>query len=114
MAYDDITIKYHGFHPSPEAKDYMESIIQEIRDEAPYGSHVKATISRKDHNFKGIIQINSFAGPFFTVASGDGLKDIAPRLLQQMRRRLDKWKSKRFEQETLKQVYEEYSNSSVA
>lgn len=114
MSYNDVQIKYNGLHPSDATQNYIESLLEEIHRESPYGSQVKATFSAKDHVVKGMVQVNSHAGPFFTVASGDDLKEVTYKLLQQIRRRLSKSKAKRFERESLKHMQERTSDSNVA
>lgn len=121
MKFGDIRVRYHGFHPSDYTKSFLDSILQEIYDESPDGSNLRASFSRHKEVLKGIVQVNSPAGPFFASATGKGLHEVAQRLLQQMRRRLDKWKSKRFQHQSLKsfstdtiEFQEEGHDSSVA
>ena len=104
MKFGDIRVRYYGFHPSEYTKSILDSILQEIYDESPDGSNLRASFSRHKEVLKGVIQINSPAGPFFASATGKGLHDVAHRLLQQMRRRLEKWKSKRFKHQSLKSL----------
>jgi len=122
MKIGDIRIRYHGFHPSEYMKSHLDSIMQEIYDESPDGCSLRASFSRHKDILKGIIQVTSPAGHFFASATGKGLHEVANRLLLQMRRRLDKWKSKRFSHESLKHLFtpiaddfqEEENDSSVA
>jgi len=121
MKIGDIRIRYHGFHPSDYSKSLMDSIMQEIYDESPDGSCLKASFTRNKEILRGVVQVNSPAGPFFASASGAHVNEVAHRLLTQMRRRLDKWKSKRFRHERIKDLFtpmtdiqEEGYDSSVA
>ena len=95
MAFSSLLIQYHGFHPSQFTQSYLSSMMEELHEESPYGSTLRATFSRKNKVIKGVVQITSAAGPFFAVASGTGLKEVSKKLTLQMRRRLEKWKSKR-------------------
>jgi ribosome-associated translation inhibitor RaiA len=122
MKIGDIRVRYHGLHPSEYTKSHLDSAMQEIYDESPDGSSLQASFSKHKDVLKGIVQISSPAGHFFASATGPNLHDVANRLLAQMRRRLNKWKSKRFSSESLKHLFtpvtgdfqEEGNDSSVA
>lgn len=100
----DINVKYEGCHFSKSTQIYLSAILEKIFEESPYGSVLRATFSRKGKELKGTIQINSSAGPFFAVASGTGLKIVSKKLVEQMRRHLNKWKSERFDHHSLKDL----------
>lgn len=102
MRFEDISIKYCGFHPSEFMQTYLESLLHEIHEEAPYGASLRATFIRRERELKGIVRINSAAGSFMAIASGRGLHDVAKHLLDQMRRKLSKWKSRRFGPDSLR------------
>lgn len=68
------------------------------------GSTLKADFSRKDHVFKAIISIHSSAGKFFAVASGRKLRDVADKIIDQIRKQLDKWKSARFGHQSIRSI----------
>lgn len=94
---DGIQIHYQGFSPSQLTQDSIRQLMQRLYDEAPSMSTLRVTITRVgDDAFKGILRISSNAGPFFSVASGSQLTDVAHQLLERTRRQLDKWKSRRF------------------
>jgi hypothetical protein len=95
MSKSSVNINYHGFHPSDETKHFVAAVIHEIQEELPGGATVKASFSKNKDIVKGILQIGSYAGPFFSVAASHNLKDVTFKLLEQMRRRLEKWKYKR-------------------
>jgi hypothetical protein len=105
MTFDDISIRYHGFQPSDYTKAYWDSIMHEVYDEAPYGALVQATLSKRNEVYKGIIKINSSVGPFFTAATGNNPYSVAKKLLEQMRKRISKWKAKRFHNDAQKYKY---------
>jgi hypothetical protein len=102
MALDEIHVNFAGFHPSHFFKEYIKKVLEEIYDESPYGSTLKATFSRHGKAYKGVVSIRSYAGPFFALATGTELKEVTFKLMSQMRRRLRKWKDKRFRHESLK------------
>lgn len=108
MTFDDVVIQYHGFQPTPAARSYVETMMREIHEESPYGATLKASFSRSKYLFKGTIRISSAAGPFFASASGPGLLEVTKLLLERMRRRLSKWKSKRFRREGLKDLFSKH------
>ncbi|MGZ5279971.1 MAG: hypothetical protein ACXWC9_08515 [Pseudobdellovibrionaceae bacterium] len=105
MKIGDIRVRYHGFHPSDFTQNLLNCIMQEIYDESPDGSCLKASFTRNKEVLRGIVQVNSPAGPFFASATGTHVNEVAHRLLVQMRRRLDKWKSKRFRHERLRDLF---------
>lgn len=94
---DDFNLKFQGFHPSSFARSYMADRFSILHEEAPYGSHVQATISRRDHLFKGVVTIYSSAGKFFATASASRLRDVTQKLIDQIRKQLDRWKTRRFQ-----------------
>lgn len=98
MSSDDVFVQYQGFHPSEHTQNFIRALLQEIHDESPYGSTVRAIFSKREGMFKGTINVRSAAGPFFVIALHGSLIEVAERLLRQMRRKLDKWKSTRFKQ----------------
>jgi hypothetical protein len=101
---DNISVKFQGFHPSNFTRSYLSDKLSAVYDEAPYGSTLKATFTRRDHVFKGVVTIYSSAGKFFAVASGNKLKEVTHKLTEQLRRQLDRWRSKRFRHESIKDV----------
>lgn len=103
MNFNNTVIRYQGFHPSEYTEAYIKELLSEISLEGPNGSSVNAVFTRKKDVFKGIIKVNSSAGPLFAVVSGTGLKEVSHKLMAQMRKRLDKWKSKRFERTSIKE-----------
>jgi hypothetical protein len=105
-------IQYHGFHASEFTRAYMSERLDEIFDSAPYGANMKAVFTRKGRLFKGVITIYSSAGRFFAAASGRKVRDVAHRLTSRIRKQLDKWKSSRFENESIKE--ENYDDNFVA
>lgn len=104
MYKDEVSIKYQGFHPSDFTKTFLQSLLSEIHEESPAGSTLKADFSRKDHIFKAIISIHSSAGKFFAVASGRKLREVTDKIVDQIRKQLDKWKSARFENRSLRSL----------
>lgn len=99
---DNHFLKFQGFHPSNFTRTYLNDKLSAIYDEAPYGSTLQASFTRKDHTFKGVVTIYSSAGKFFAVASGNKLKEVTGKLIEQIRKQLTRWKSQRFQHESLK------------
>ena len=106
---NEIEIKFHDFQVSDFTQTYIYSLMQEILDEAPYGSKLSASFTQYKDYFKATVQIQSEVGPFFESIIADGIEESAQKLLQQMNRRLLKWKEKRFAQ-TIKSVGRKYEN----
>lgn len=101
---DDFAIQYQGFSPSQFAQTYVREIVTKVHEEAPSSSHMKVTISKVgDQSFRGLCRISSRAGSFFAIASGSKLTDVANQLLDRMRRQLDKWKTKRFDHQSVQE-----------
>jgi hypothetical protein len=101
---DDFSIKFQGFHPSDFTRSYLHERLSELQDEAPYGSTVHAIFTRKKEQLKGIVSIHSSAGRFFAMASGSKVKDVGKKLVEQIRKQLDKWKSLRFEHRSIREL----------
>ena len=97
MDLSEMTMHYHGFHPSGFTKDYLEDMMDELYSESPHGSFFQASFSRQNHIFKARVRIDSANGHFFAVASGKRLKDVTHRVVFQIRKQLGKWKSLRFD-----------------
>lgn len=95
-------LKFQGFQPSDFTHSYLSDRMDAIHDESPYGSTLKAIFTRKDKLFKGMVTIYSSAGKFFAVASGHRLHDVTHKLTERIRRQLDRWKSRRFDRESLR------------
>ncbi len=106
MSFEDISVKFSGLAPAEFTKTYVQTILREIYEESPYGSTLYASFSKHDGAIKGVVRINSSAGPFFAVASDENLAEVTRKLTEQLRRRLRKWKSKRFKHESIKNIYD--------
>lgn len=104
MFMDDLSIKFQGFHPSEFTRSYLNEKMSALHNGAPYGSRLKAVFTRDGHIFKGVVSIRSSAGKFFATASGSKLKEVTHRLVGQIRKQLSRWKSQRFERDSLKDL----------
>jgi len=65
MPNTNLSVQYHNFHPSRETKDFIESILRDLKHELPGGASAKATFTVKDKVVKGMLQIGSHSGAFF-------------------------------------------------
>jgi hypothetical protein len=95
MYLDTLSYQFHGFHPSDFTRDYLTSLLEEIQEEAPYGATLKAHFARQGREFKATIEIHSKAGRFFARATGNRVKEVGHKTLEQIRRQMDKWRSSR-------------------
>lgn len=114
-----MNIQYHDFHPSEVSKEFIQNVITNMLDELPNGSTVKATFYLKDKLIKGMFQVRSYGGPFFSVAVGEDMHALTVKLLAQMRRRIEKFKSKQHARDGLKhltrtQKFDDYEIASAA
>lgn len=103
MPTSNFTVQYHNFHPSQATKEYIESILSVVQQELPGGATAKAHFTLKDKVVKGTLQVGSFYGPFFSAAAAEDLHLVTVKLIEQVRRRLEKFKSRRRSHEGLKQ-----------
>lgn len=104
MLFDDCNIQFQGFHPSDFTRSYLNDKMSALHEETPYGASLKATFSRNDADFKGVVTIHSSAGKFFAVATGRKLKEVTQKLMEQIRKQLDRWKTNRFQHQSLKDL----------
>lgn len=103
MFYDNQILHFHGFHASELTRAYLTHKMSALLEEAPYGATLTATITRKEpHLFQGTIMIGSPAGRFYAKATGNKLKIVHQKLIDQIRKQLGKWKARRFQHESLK------------
>ncbi len=105
MAFDDIVLNYQGFHPSEFTQDHLVSLIRGLYEKSPSGAKVKASFSQRENLFKGVIKITSSAGSFFAVANGPALNEVSKKLFFQIKKRLDKYKSRRINKKGLKALF---------
>lgn len=103
---DEIHVQYKGFSPSWETQAHVRELLQQLHDEAPTSSVVRAHISRVSDSFKGIMRITSAAGDFFAIASGRRIGEVTTKLSSRIRRQLMRWKSLRFTNETIRRHYD--------
>lgn len=103
MKTGNMNIQYHDFHPSEGSKEHIQNTLTHMLDELPNGSTVKATFYLKDKVIKGMFQVRSYGGPFFSTAVGEDMQVLTTKLLSQMRRRIEKFKSKQHARTGLKQ-----------
>lgn len=104
MSKDKITITYQGFSPSEYVQNYIYSIMEEITNEAPSSTKLKASFIRKDTSIKGSLHLYSSAGSFFSTALSTHSVAAAEKMLKQVRRRIKKWKTKNHERLSLKNL----------
>lgn len=104
MLKSNVAVQFNNFHPSENTKNFVGSVIENIQGELPAGSTVRATFTKQKNIVKGMLQIGSYSGPLFAVASAEGLKEVTFRLVEQIRRRMDKWKSRRHERRALRHL----------
>jgi len=104
MSKSNVVIQFHDFHVSQATQTYIESLIQEIQHELPSGSLVKATFTKKNDLVKGMLQVGSYAGPLFAVAASPNLNEVTVKLVDQVRRRIEKWKSKNHNRNSIKNM----------
>lgn len=107
MSFDSVIIQHRGFHPSDFSKAFVESLMGEICNESPVGSKLKAVFSKQDDHIKGVVQVTSPAGPFFALATGYNVKDVSKKIFDQMRRKIGRWKTKRFSHQGLTEKFSE-------
>ncbi len=104
MELSEMTLQYNGFHPSDYTREYLESMMDELYTESPYGSVLQAVFSRQSQTFKARVRIDCSGAHFFAVASGRRLKEVTHKLVQQIRKQQSKWKSLRFQGRNLSQI----------
>lgn len=95
MTYEDFYVKYQGFHPSDFTKGFIEAVLNELKIESPHGAVLRASFIKKNDLFKGIVKIQTAAGPFFASATNSSLKEVSEKITDQLRRRIQKWKTKK-------------------
>ncbi len=92
---NDIQVQYQGFHPSEFARGYVESLLTQIHDRSPYGSLLRASITREGERLKAQVRITSAAGEFFAVAQGRRLREVGRKAFARIQKQLERWKSER-------------------
>lgn len=94
---DDLIIQYQGFSPAQITQNHVRSLMQKIHDESPASATLRVSLIKSgEHAFKGFIKISSQAGHFFVQATSTGVMDLTDQLLARARRKLEKWKRRRF------------------
>lgn len=112
MSSHNVSIKYQGFVPSEMTREYVNGVCKEIADSLSSNTKIKVIFSKKRELFKGIVQLNSAEGAFFSTASDVNFKVIVDKILTQVRRRQDKWKTKHKNHTSLKALPFEMVNAS--
>jgi ribosome-associated translation inhibitor RaiA len=110
MLLDDRFLKFQGFSPSDFTRTFLKDVLSELHEESPYGSTLEATFTKRENFFKGMVTIHSAVGKFFAIADGTQLKEVTHKLVDQIRKQLDRWKSKRFQRESKKEMAFNYNN----
>lgn len=101
---NNIVITYRNLHPTAETREFISSIVNEIYTELPPTSTIRASFSERDGHVKGMMHVHSYGGPFFAVAVSTSVNEIGSKLLEQMRRRIDKFKTKTYRRVSLKKL----------
>jgi ribosome-associated translation inhibitor RaiA len=100
----NVVVQFRNFHPSEPTQEFINSVLEEVQQELPSGSTVKATFTTKDNVIKGMLRVGSYAGPFFAVATSENSKEVIFKLLEQMRRRIEKFKSKSHARKSIRHI----------
>ena len=108
MPTSNFIVQYHNFHPSQATKEYIQNVLSEMQQELPGGATARAIFSMKDKVVTGTLQVGSYYGPFFSSAAADDLHLVTVKLVEQVRRRLEKFKSKRRSHKGLKQSLKQH------
>lgn len=101
---DDIKIQFEGFSPPEFVHSHFMDLLEQVREEAPTWANIRASVHRVGEEFRGMIKITSHAGEFFSTASSRKINELGRKLTQRIRRQLDKWKSTRFSQESIRKT----------
>lgn len=96
MLTQDVRVQYSGFHPSEKTDQRLHSWANEIQEQAPSESNIKAVYSKNGREYQGELRVTSRAGQFYAIARGVNLYSVARDAMKRMRRQLDKWKTVRF------------------
>lgn len=99
MTTQDVRIQFVGFKPADPTAHKLEAWAEELHEESPSESSMKATYSRQGKEYRGEIKITSRAGEFFVAARGVNLYAVGRDALKRMRRQLSQWKARRFDGE---------------
>lgn len=104
---DDVSLQYQGFTPSPYTREYLPRVMEQLREEAPSKSSIRATICRVPGRqrtlYRGIIRVQSPQGRFFAIASvasvvsASAIHELGQLLLSRIRKQLGRWKTRRFQ-----------------
>jgi ribosome-associated translation inhibitor RaiA len=110
MFKDNLFLKFQGFHPSEFTRSYLYDRMTAIQEESPYGANIHAQFTRREHSFKGVVTVYSAAGKFCAVATSSKLKEVVEKLFDQIRKQLQRWKSKRVLHHSLRDLSVESSS----
>lgn len=110
MSSSQIMIKYQGFKMSDESRNYIQSLFSEIAEESPRAAKIDVTFVKKDRLLKGMIHIHSADGSFFSSAVDHNIKVISEKIIHQVRRRIEKWKSKHHERKSIRNLIPDEMN----
>ncbi len=105
MRTTDLSVNYVGFEPADEVHAHFYQTLNDLLDEAPAGSYVKATFSRLENGlYQGVLLVNSYVGPFSATTTGGDLSELLFALSQKVHEKLIEWKFGRFLQPTSSQL----------
>ncbi len=105
MILEDQIIKFICFTPSAFMRSSIQEKITEIQKEAPCGCHFNIVFTKKDHLLKGVITLHSSTGRFIAVARGGRLDILTIKLMSQIRKKIDKWKTPKFHKERRRDIF---------
>ena len=109
-----VEINYNNFNPCDFTRIYFSTLMDELHNESPFGSKLKATFTSHGKYLKGVIQINSSRGKFFAVAADKDKAVLAKKLVQQIRKQIGKWRDQRFHAKHKTRERQKYFDESVA
>lgn len=96
---DEFLIHYRGFTPANSTKQFFQSLVRRIQDDAPTSSFIRASFQQEQGQYKGTININSEAGRFLSFAQTTDPTELGQQLYEKLRDQLNRWKARRFTDE---------------
>ncbi len=107
-------IKFIGFEPDHEFKDYLMDQLREILELAPSDSRMSFTLERKNTDYESMLFLHSLYSTFEVPAFEKNPYSAVKKIKNDSLKIIRQWKKTRFEQPNNSSRYQKKSSESTA
>ena len=95
---EDFQFEFMGFNPDEKMRSFVSNVAETLHYSAPSDSAMKLVVEKTEKAIRASCRIASPAGTFVADSINDNPMRAVQQIERKMRRKLDHWKMRRFEE----------------